>query len=839
DFKDSTEMKKVHTEEEFAAVYPFLPYQFNLLGTVLNSIRLNSASGKNLSEGERSMLGAYQEAAKSLKDEEDGVLVPFYRFYDNLVKFLDHTHASVIQRAQENSRLNPTEDPNCFTVNVLKTLFLLKYVDSVPLTIHNIRVLMRTNINDDLTSMKTQIDESLEVLMREMLVQPVHDQYEFLTDEEQDINREIERRNVQNANVIQAVTNMVFDEIYKITRYKVNEHGGRYTFSFNQAVDNHPRKGVQNAEIGLRLISPYYYGEDGGKVDNQTISVLSGRQQEAILLLPPDNISYIKDLRNSLKIDDYMRNVSDPQKGKSTMIRATKLQEAAQARERARESLEEAIGAAEIYVNGSKVTDIKVTKADERINEAMARLVETIYFKLQYMQVPKDDVDIRNLFKKDNQSSLDLGKTDDPNANALNDVKEFVSLSAGDHHRVSLKYVIDQFRKNPYGFTESDICYLVAKLFKEGTLSVMVDKEPITLFNREPEDLANYFTNRKYYEKIQMTVREDIPKNQRDNCRQLMKNLFTVTERTEDADKMMSSFMGYAKEMLDDCKEMLAEHDKVVPDYPGESALQDAIKLLTEIMSIKDTSVFFNKLMMEQTALFDMAEDIHPVRTFYRNESQKKIFRESGLRAIRFYESSKEHIVDEELEKVISEIEGIVRNKKPYKLIKDLPELYKRFVERYNITLNSKLEPVKQIIEQDKQTVLDKLSGTPFEDELKTEIITDFMELEKRASGTADISEMLGFKDKADSRCTIWLDKISQKLAQEAQAKQGMEGTGVGDGLATADILTPKQEKTVLARNITSDWRIETAEELEKYLDTLRKQIQARLDDDHIVIIKF
>ena len=65
-----------------------IPYQFNLLVSVLNSIRLDSASGKNLSEGERSMLGAYQEAAKSVKNEEDGVLVPFYRFYDDPVKHL-------------------------------------------------------------------------------------------------------------------------------------------------------------------------------------------------------------------------------------------------------------------------------------------------------------------------------------------------------------------------------------------------------------------------------------------------------------------------------------------------------------------------------------------------------------------------------------------------------------------------------------------------------------------------------------------------------------------------------------------------------------------------------
>ena len=60
-------------------MYPFLPYQFNLLADVLNAIRLNSSTGKHLSEGERSMLGAYQKAAIFVMEQEEGVLVPFYR----------------------------------------------------------------------------------------------------------------------------------------------------------------------------------------------------------------------------------------------------------------------------------------------------------------------------------------------------------------------------------------------------------------------------------------------------------------------------------------------------------------------------------------------------------------------------------------------------------------------------------------------------------------------------------------------------------------------------------------------------------------------------------------
>ena len=66
--------------ENFADIYPFIPYQFNLLGGVLTSIRTHGASGKHLAEGERSMLALFKEEwdvlqkLQSIKEEQEGNL---------------------------------------------------------------------------------------------------------------------------------------------------------------------------------------------------------------------------------------------------------------------------------------------------------------------------------------------------------------------------------------------------------------------------------------------------------------------------------------------------------------------------------------------------------------------------------------------------------------------------------------------------------------------------------------------------------------------------------------------------------------------------------------------
>ena len=106
---------------------------------------------------------------------------------------------------------------------------------------------MITNIHDDRKKLRNEVEESLQLLVRNLLVSQIQDTYEFLTDEEQDIDRAIRERNIQQADVIRAITKLVFDSIYNNSRYRVPKFNGRYTFAFNQYVDNVPFKIIRTA----------------------------------------------------------------------------------------------------------------------------------------------------------------------------------------------------------------------------------------------------------------------------------------------------------------------------------------------------------------------------------------------------------------------------------------------------------------------------------------------------------------------------------------------------------------------------------------------------------------
>jgi hypothetical protein len=365
-FNDTAEKKLYASAEDFAEVYPFVPYQFNLLSSVLTSIRTHGASGKHLSGGERSMLALFKESAVNVMNEEAGVIVPFHLFYDALENFLDHSHSGVIIRAYDNSYINPEKkDKDVFAINVLKTLFMIKYVLEIEANIDNITSLMIENIDDDRIELKGRVEEALKVLMRQMLVQKNGSIYVFLTDEEQEVNNEIEKENVETPEIITKVAEMIFEDIFPGKRYTYPVFNGRYAFGFNQFVDDRPYKANQNYDIGLRVLTPWY----DGSTEDGTLRMMSGQSREVLVVLPND-AEFLTEIQSYLKIEGFLRKNTSTQLAKYETIKEAKRVEMRERNQNAKLYLTEALKEATIYVNGD-VVRVNGKEVISRINEAI------------------------------------------------------------------------------------------------------------------------------------------------------------------------------------------------------------------------------------------------------------------------------------------------------------------------------------------------------------------------------------------------------------------------------------------------------------------------------------
>ena len=150
--------------EDFTQNFPFVPYQFILLQKVFAEIRKHGNSGKHLSGGERSMLSGFQEAAQKIENKDEFALAPFYLFYDTVHTFLDSAIRRVIERAER-----AAADGNGLEVqdvDVLKLLYLIRYVDDVKANIDNIVILMADDIRLDKINMRTQVKPTTSLPMK-------------------------------------------------------------------------------------------------------------------------------------------------------------------------------------------------------------------------------------------------------------------------------------------------------------------------------------------------------------------------------------------------------------------------------------------------------------------------------------------------------------------------------------------------------------------------------------------------------------------------------------------------------------------------------------------------
>lgn len=847
-FNDSVEKKLYADENDFTESYPFVPYQFNLLASVLTSIRTHGASGKHLSEGERSMLALFKESASTLKDREMGVIVPFHRFYDALENFLDHSHKGVISKAYGNSYINPDQkDSDVFAINVLKTLFMIKYVMEIESNIDNITSLMIENIDDDRIELKGKVEEAIKILMRQMLVQKNGNLYVFLTDEEQEINNEIEKENVEMSEVITKISEMIFEDIFTEKKYRYPEFGGRYSFSFNQIVDDRPYKSNQTCDIGLRILTPWY---DGG-MDDATLRMMSGQGREVLVVLPNDD-EFLTEMRAYLKIERFIRKNTSLKLAKYESIKETKNVEMRERNANAKLYLTEGLKEAIVYVNGD-IVRLSAKEVNSKVNEALGRLVKTVFHKLSYIDTAMGEADIRKLLHSTNQLQMLPEGGTIANTHALDDVQGYIAMNSRNHMKTSMKSVKDRFMKAPYGFVEDDINWLVACLFKRGDLAFNVNGISVNLNNKSEDDIISYITKKAFVEKLLMEERVRVSEKDKKAVRDVMKEVFNTTVSTEDEDSIMKDFKRSSLNMINEMDKLEVYYRQY--DYPGKNVIDTGKRLLKSVIQISDALEFFSYVSKYRETFFDMAEDYEPVKAFFNGE-QQNIFKRS-LDMLAIYEDSKTYIVDRELEEVIEKMRSILKQDKPYKNIPQLPELRDKFMERYSNILEEQSEPVRDSIKQDRSRVLEVLNTKPYKDEKLTRYTKAFDELLDGAEKCNNISTLRSFADKADALKLRLLNEMTEednRIAQEVakrlkleQEKRKEEARQRGEEVkAEAFIEDVKQEfKVRTTKNIsiktvakTASWRVESSEDVEKYLAILRENLMKEIKEDTIINIE-
>jgi energy-coupling factor transporter ATP-binding protein EcfA2 len=840
---DTAEMKLYKNSEDFAEVYPFVPYQFNLLQAAFNGVREHGASGKSLSKGERSLLGAYQQVAVRYMNNTTEVLMPFSAFYSTIETFLDSSIRSVIIHAEKNERLNE------FDVEVLKLLFLIKYVKEIKSNIENISTLLVKNIDDDKVELKKKVQESLRRLIRETLVQENGEEFIFLTNDEQDVNKEIKNMAVDNGEIIQKVWEIIFDDIYGDSKFAYSK---RYNFTFNKIVDDRTR-GPQINEIGIRVITANY--ELVGGTSESELKFLSSRENNVIINISRD-VNYLNEIEQVLKIDAYLRVKSGSRASQSIEdIKSKKSRERDERMKRAKFLLEEALKASEIYVNGS-LLNIKEKNGLHRINEGLTALIDSKFNKLNYikdfLESTKELYDI--LDKKINQMSLmDI----DPNRLAIDEVNTHISTSTSRNLQVTVKSILTKYSNAPYGWKDIDIQGVIVNLFKKQEIRVILNGEVLPPNDKE---IVNYVTKRDYVDRVILKTREKVNKKYIDAVKDLNKDLFGFSSLPTDEDGIMNIFKDECKKELSRINELLVNYSNKT-SYPGETVLTEGKQLFEKITDIKDTLEFFKEVYEMEDGLLDYVNAIDNIKGFfYKKENgvidfssrgEQRVIFDNALSKLQNYEENKEYIVNDEIVAIINEIKSVLRMKEPYGKLPTVPLL----VEKYNSKVLQLLEeesiPVKSYIDACRAEVLAALNDYDFKDSFADKVMQEFNNMNSRLESANSFAVLSSLNDLADKLKIKWIKEILEedrrlkiikaKKDEEARGKVITKGKTTTNTSTSAQIIREHQEvliktKTLSMRELVKGQKvIKNEDDINEVVEALRGKLKEELEKDTIL----
>lgn len=829
-FTADTADKKLYTDKsDFADCYPFIPYQFNLLGQVLTAVRTHGASGKHLSDQSRSMLALFQESAIRVMGSEEGVLVPFSYFYDPLHKFIDHQHSQVISDAENNSRLDE------FDVELLKVLFMIKYVKEIKANVDNLTTLMISNIDDDRIEIRGKIEESLKKLIKETLVQKNGEIYIFLTNEEQEINNAINNESVEMGEIIGEASTVIFEEIYTEKKYR---YSNRYLFPFNQKVDDRFFKGNQSNDIGVTIITPY-----GGDYPDSSLRLLSISEKSVIVKLPNDS-TFLDEITESIKIYKFLNKNASGARGSFDSIRRAKEDERIEKKDRIKIFIEDAIKNADIYVNGDKST-ISAKEPASRINEALGKLVAMQYNKLTYMETAPEISDIDAIFKKSDGQMLLLGTSDTtPNKLALEEVVQVIGLNNARHMKTSLKSLQDKFVAAPYGFDQKDVQWLVAMLFKLGRISLTLSSQSLSLLSTEAKDIVRYLTKREYVEKLLVDIRERATDGQLRSAKEIMKDYFGFTLSSDDDDVIMRNFQSRAKDKIDVYDDILVEY-RVNPKLPCKSLMEKAKNRLQEIMAIKEPAEFFKEVDKKRDDLLDDAEDTAPVFDFFKGD-QRKIFEEAA-KNLDFFGNSKTYVSNQELLKVVDDIAAIVNDRNPFSKIQKLPELNQKFKNLHVGLLEKEAAIMEPLVHDDFLKVKEVLDSKPFAEELRPKINQRFEEIFEKLNRSNDIATIKNIKLESDTlkiKCLDEIDEYERVHQPTPTPVQPVSPVMPGGEKPVTPPVAPMVVKTKRRKNISitnvagaRTYSIENEQDIDKFLSEMKRKLMDELEEGTIITL--
>ncbi|MHB1563766.1 MAG: BREX system P-loop protein BrxC [Leptospirillum sp.] len=601
DFADGSQTYRNYQDRDhFIQSYPFIPYQFALFQSAIQNLSQHNAfEGKHSSVGERSMLGVFQQVAIQIGYHEIGQLATFDLMFEGIRTVLK----SNIQRAIIQAE-NHLDSP--FAIRLLKTLFLVKYIKEFKPTLRNLCVLMLDGFKQDLPALRKRVEEALSLLEQQTYVQRNGELYEYLTDEEKDVEQEIKNTEVESSDVAAELEKIVFDHVIKHRKIRYDENGQDYLFSRKLDDRLHGRE----YELAIHVISSFHEN-----AESESILRMQSMGRDELLVLMPADERLVRDILMYKRTEKYIRqNISITQQEAVKRILTDK---GFQNRERYAElqqRVQSLMGKAKMFVAGAGI-EIGSEDVQTRVLCGFHELISRAYPNLRMLRgITYTENDIAKCLKYSQQGLF--GNDATSLAESEQELLAFIQSNNRGGVRTTLKNLLEKFERKPYGWYYPAILCTLANLCARGKVEVRTDGNLL-----EEDELERALRNTHVHGNVVLEPQVEFTASQVRALKEFFEDFFDAPPRSSEA-KALGKETGTAlQELMHQLNPLAAQASQ----YPFLSALTPVLEKLKELTG-KPYTWYLTELTRLEDALLNMKESaIDPVRKFMSGP-QKGIF---------------------------------------------------------------------------------------------------------------------------------------------------------------------------------------------------------------------
>jgi len=617
----SRDYKNFKDREEFIQSYPFVPYQFELFQSAIENLsRHNAFEGKHSSVGERSMLGVFQQVAMQISGYEIGQLASFDLMFEGIQTALKAQTQKAVLAAER-------QLGNDFAIKVLKALFLVKYVKEFKPSHRNLCVLMLDAFNQDLPELRKKVEEALNYLEQQIYIKRNGELYEYLTDEEKDIEKEIKNTEVDATEVAAELEKIVFDLVIKTRKIRFDNNGQDYPYSRKLDDRLHGRE----YELAIHVVTPFHEN-----AENETILRMQSMGRDELLVLMPPDARLMRDIILYKQTEKYIRQNSTTAQQEAVNHILTNKGDQNRDRYRALQlRVQTLLGRAKLFVGGSEI-EIGGEEAQSRIIQGFHQLVIQAYPNLRMLRgIAYTENDIATCLK---QTQEGLFKTDVASlAESEQEVLAFIQSNNRSGVRTTLKLLLEKFEHKPNGWYYAAILCTLAKLCARGKVEVRSDSNTL-----EDDELERALRNTHGHGNVILVPQADFTASQVRSLKEFYEEFFDSTPLASEA-RALGKETG---EALQKSRDELAPLGAQASLYPFLAALHPVLEKL-KAESGKPYTWYLTDFLKESDVLLDLKETvIDPIRKFMSG-SQKSIF-DSASKMVQTQEPNFSYIYGDE-----------------------------------------------------------------------------------------------------------------------------------------------------------------------------------------------